>query len=162
VKAGEQLDTNKVSGVANSLASPSFVDVDTNKTGLDKLVMATLETFDGFTYTLNIGKPAGENYDLTMTVNATFPKERTVGKDEKPEDKTKLDKEFSDKTKQLEEKLKREKGFEKWTYIVAKWTLDPLLRNRVELLVEKKEETPAAPKKDAKSDGLVNPTGLEK
>jgi len=40
LKAGEQLDTTKVSGVANALISPSFVDVATGTTpeqaGLDK------------------------------------------------------------------------------------------------------------------------------
>lgn len=162
VKAGEELDTNKVSGVANSLASPAFVDVAVDakpeQSGLDKPLVATLETFDGFTYTLNIGKPSIENYYLTMAMNANLPKERVTGKDEKPEDKAKLDKEFLDKNKQLEEKLKREKAFEKWTYLVAKWTLDPLLRDRAQLMVEKKEETKDAPK----GDELVDPTGLDK
>lgn len=163
-KAGEQLETNKVSGVANSLSSPSFVDVVVNakpeQTGLDKPTVATLETFDGFTYTLNIGKTSGENYHVTMKVSANLPKERTAGKDEKPEEKTKLDKEFADKNKTLEEKLKLEKSFEKWTYLLAKWTIDPLLRDRAQLMVEKKEE----PKKDEskKVDPAIDPTSADK
>src|SRR5439155_21869465 len=70
----------------------------------------------------------------------------TPGKDEKPEDKEKLDKEFKDRLAKLEEKLKQEKGFEQWTYLVSKWTVDPLLKERKDLLAEKKEE----PKKDEK------------
>ncbi len=159
IKPGEELDTNKVSGVANSLASPSFVDVVANaapdQTGLDKPTLATLETFDDFIYTLKIGKTTGENYHLAMSVNANPPKGRVAGKDEKPEEKTKLDKEFSDKNMKLEEKLKQEKQFETWTYLVAKWTIDPLLRDRAHLMVEKKEE----PKKE---DALIDPLGVDK
>ena len=79
-----------------------------------------------------------------MTVAGNFPKERTPGKDEKKEDKEKLDKEFADKRKQLEEKLKTEKQFEKWTYLVSNFTVDNLLKQRKDFLAEKKEE----PKKD--------------
>ena len=165
-KSSELLDTNKVSGLAGSIASPNFIDVATDttpdKTGLDHPQMITLETFDGFTYVLKIGKLSGkENYYFAMTVNANLPKERVAGKDEKPEDKTKLDKEFADKSKLLAEKLKKEKALEKWTYLVAKWPFDPLLKDRAELLVEKKEEQKAATKAP-KPDPFSDPTGLEK
>jgi hypothetical protein len=158
-KPGEQLDENKISGVANSVSSPSFVDVVVNakpaETGLDKPTVVTFETFDGFTYTLNIGKNSGDNYYLTMKVDANLPKERVAGKDEKAEDKTKLDKEFADNHKRLEEKLKNEKAFEKWTYLVAKWTIEPLLRDRAQLMVEKKP----APATNSKTD--IDPLGSD-
>ena len=91
-----------------------------------------------------------------MTGN--FPKERTPGKEEKAEDKEKLDKEFAESRKKLEEKLKSVKAFEKWTYVVSKWTVDPFLKERKDLLVEKKEEpkveekpaVPPVPKADTK------------
>ena len=144
----EQLDVNKVAGVANALANPSFVDVVPNpkpeETGMDKPVVATFETFDGFVYTIKVGRKSGdENYFMTMSVSGQFGKERNPGKDEKPEEKDRLDKEFKERTSKLEEKLKREKEYEKWTYTVAKWTIDPFLRDRAQLLVEKKEEKPA-------------------
>lgn len=148
--ANESLDSSKASGLNYLLSSPSFndviVDPKPEKTGLDKAVTATVETFDGFTYTIRLGKMAGgdENYALQLNVAGSFPKERTPGKDEKAEEKTKLDKEFADNHKKLEEKLKNEKGFEKWTYSVAKWTVDNLLKERKDFLAEKKEE----PKKD--------------
>ena len=74
------------------------------------------------------------------------PEERTPGKDEKPEDKEKLDKEFKEKQKKLEEKLAQEKAYEKWTYLVSSWTLEPLLKERSQFMVEKKEEKKEDPR----------------
>jgi hypothetical protein len=116
---------------------------------MDQPVLASIQTFDGFNYTIKIGKKTAEdNCYLNMNVTGDFPKERTPGTDEKPEDKEKLDKEFKDKLEKLQEKLKQEKAYEKWTYLVSKWTVDPLLKERKDLLVEKKddvktEESPA-------------------
>jgi hypothetical protein len=148
-KPTEQLDNSKASGAGNSLASPSFNDVSLAKAeelGLDKPTTVTLDTFDNFTYTLKVGQKTNDNLPLIVSVAAEMPKERTPGKDEKPEDKDKLDKEFKEKQKKLEEKLAQEKPFEKWTYLVSNWTLDSLLKERSQLLVEKKEE----PKKEDK------------
>lgn len=150
----EQLDNSKASGAGNSLASPSFNDVSLAKAeelGLDKPTTVTLDTFDNFTYTLKIGQKTNDNVPLIISVAVDLPKERTPGKDEKPEDKDKLDKEFKEKQKKLEEKLAQEKPFEKWTYLVSNWTLDSLLKERSQLLVEKKEE----PKKDEKPAAAV-------
>jgi hypothetical protein len=152
-KPGEQLDAGKASSVANPLGSPTFNDVETSakpeQLGLDKPTVVTLETFDNFTYVLKAGLKTNDIYPLTVTVAAQLPKERTPGKDEKPEDKDKLDKEFKEKQKKLEEKLTQEKAYEKWTYLVSSWTLEPLLKDRSQLMVEKKE----APKKDDNAAG---------
>jgi hypothetical protein len=157
-KEGENLDTGKASGAGYALSSPSFndvvVDPKPEETGLDKPITAKLETFDGFTYNVKLGKAMKEeNYPLQVAVEGNFPKQREPGKDEKPEDKDKLDKEFKEKQSKLEEKLKNEKKFEKWTYLVAKWSVDPLLKERKDLLAEKKEE-----KKDEKKEGATTPT----
>ena len=77
---------------------------------------------------------------------ANFPKERAPGKDEKPEQKDALDKVFKENEKKLEDKLKQDKAFEKWTYLVPTWTVDPILKDRKDLLVEKKDETKTAEK----------------
>jgi len=108
--------------------------------------MVTLDTFESFTYLLKVGQKTNDNYPLLVAVSAQLPKERAPGKDEKPEDKDKLDKQFKEQQKKLEEKLTQEQAFGKWTYLVSSWTLDPLLKNRTQLLVEKKEE----PKKEEK------------
>jgi hypothetical protein len=144
-KPGEQLDTGKSGSVTSALSSPSFNDVATNtapdKTGMDKPIVAKLTTFDGFNYEAKVGGKTGEdNYYFQVAVEASLPKERTAGKDEKPEDKTKLDKEFKEKNDKLQEKLKTEKDYAKWTYVVTKWSIDPLLKERKDLLAEKKEE----------------------
>lgn len=152
-KGEEKLDNAKAGGVFTALSSPSFVDVSTNGNadaiGLAKPpVTATIETFDGFTYTVKIGNTSGEGDDRYFQIGMTgnFPKERTPGKDEKPEDKAKLDKEFSDNLKKLEDRLKADLAYTKRTYVVSKWTIDPLLKERKDLLAEKKEEPKAEDK----------------
>ena len=55
------------------------------------------------------------------------------------EDKAKNDKEFEERRKKLVEKVDREKKLERWTYLVAKNGLAPLLRDRAGLMPEKKK-----------------------
>jgi hypothetical protein len=150
-KPGEQLDSSKTSSFSYALNSPSFSDVlpaDTKpeQTGLDKPTVITLDTFDNFTYTIKVGQKTNDNLPMVVTVTAQIPKERTPGKDEKAEDKARPDKEFKEKQKKIEDKLSQEKSFEKWVYLVSNWTLESLLKDRAQLLVEKKVE----PKKDEK------------
>lgn len=148
---GEDLDKNKLFSFNSLLSSPSFNDLvlapDLAKLGLDQPTKATIKTAGGFTYEVKLGKADGDNYPLQVSVSADLKKLREAGKDEKPEDKAKLDKEFADKLSKLEEKLKSEQSFAKWTYTVSKWTVDALLKGRGELMAEKKadEKKPAAP-----------------
>jgi hypothetical protein len=151
-KPGELLDSGKSSGLSYALNSPTFSDVlpsnaNPAPAGLDKPTMVTFDTFDNFTYTVKVGSKTNENYPVTVTVAADLPKDRTPGKDEKPEEKTKLDKEFKDNQKKLQDKLAQEKSCEKWVYLISTWTLDPVMKERAQLLVEKKEE----PKKEDKA-----------
>jgi hypothetical protein len=147
-KSGESADAGKTSSLNHLLSSASFNDVVAEPkpeiTGLDKPTVATLETFDGFTYVIKIGKAIGDseggNHAFQISVNANLPKERTPGNDEKPEDKKKLDDEFAAKQKPLQEKLASEKKFETWTYTVPKWSLETLLKERKDFLAEKKDE----------------------
>ncbi|MBC8095182.1 MAG: hypothetical protein H7Y43_05170, partial [Akkermansiaceae bacterium] len=78
------------------------------------------------------------NYPVHFAVAAQLPKERVPGKDERAEDKPKLDKEFKDRQQKLEEKLKQEQACGNWTYLVASWVVDPVMRERAQLLVDKK------------------------
>ena len=153
------MDASKASGVVNPLNSPSFADVTATNgaANLDKPTVATVDTFDNFTYTLKVGQKTNENYPLAMSVAGQLAKERTPGKDEKPEDKDKLDKEFKEKQKKLEEKLAQEKPFENWVYLVSSWTVEPFLKERAQLLVEKKEE----PKKEDKAAAVEVPGATE-
>ncbi|MCI0539355.1 MAG: DUF4340 domain-containing protein, partial [Verrucomicrobiales bacterium] len=135
-KEGEPVETNKLSSVGYALSSPSFTDVLSPETKLEPIVTATLETFDNFIYTVRLGSKSTneDNYPLNVSVAATLVKERTPENDEKPEDKEKKDKEFKEKVQKLEDKLKQEQSYEKWTYVVSKWTIDPLLKERKEFL----------------------------
>jgi Domain of unknown function (DUF4340) len=145
----ETLDKNKASTAGNPFSSPTFNDVivaaTPEQTGLDQPKVLSVETFDGFDYTIKVGAKTNDNYFVTMSVTATLPKERTPGKDEKPEDKAKLDKEFPEQQKKLEEKLTAEKAFKPWTFLVTGWTVDPILKERSQLLEEKKVETKPDP-----------------
>ena len=150
IKPDEELDKGKVGPFNSAFANASFVDVmapdaKPADTGLDKPAIATIETTDNFTYTLKIGKLSGENYPMTIEVSANLAKERTPGKDEKPEDKTKLDADFQTNLKRLEDKLAGEKKFEGRTYLIARFSIDAILKDRSALLSEKKPETPATP-----------------
>src|SRR5262249_6791432 len=121
----EHLDPVKANQIASSISAFStFLDITDAKpeaTGLDKPVAVTVTTEDGFTYVLNFGKKMEENYPLTVSVSANLPTARVPGKDEKPEDKEKLDKEFQTKRETLEKKLTKEKKVEGWTYLVRKY-----------------------------------------
>ena len=164
-RPGENLDTAKASGASSVLSSPSFVDVvapdaKPADTGLDTPTIATLETFDDFIYTIKIGRTnAADDSYVTVAVSANISKARVPEKDEKPADAAKLEKDFKEKIGRLEEKLKQEKTFERWTYLVSKWTVEPLLKSRSELMAEKKEEpklsVPPAPDAKAKLPDAV-------
>ena len=154
-KAGEQLDAAKAGSVTSVLAYPSFTDVATNSapdhTGMDKPVTAKVETLDGFTYDVKVGKKVADDRDdhyLQVAVSANIEKERKAPADEKPEDKARLDKEFKDKVDKQEEKLKNEKALAQYTYIVPRYSIEPLFKGRQELL---KEEPKPEEKKETKA-----------
>ena len=148
-KPDEKVDAAKVPSFAGTLGSPSFNDVrasviDPAKPEPSESTI-TVETFDHFTYVLKLGKAESDNLPLALSVTADLPKERTAGKDEKPEDKKKLDDEFAAKAKGLAEKLAKEKAFESRVYLVSKSSFEALIKPRADLLAEKKAEpAPAA------------------
>ena len=152
LKAGEELDKNKLSAFSSILSSASFNDVLVNSDpkilGLDQPTEALIQTSTGFTYKVHVGKAgADDSYPVQINVDAALVKERVAGKDEKPEEKTKLDKEFAEKFAKQQEKLKAEQSLGKWAYSVSKWSMDVLLKKRGELFAEKKpdEKKPEAP-----------------
>lgn len=165
-KGDEKLDAARASGVSNPFSSPTFNDVLSPKSspaesGLDKPTIVTVETFDDFIYTVKVGAKKEDNLSIMVSVAANFPKERVPAKDEKPEDKAKADKAWAERQKQLEDKLKQNKKYENWTYLVSNWTVDPVLKERKDLLVEKKEEPKAGEKtaNSSKADDVAFPSG---
>jgi len=139
----ERPDLQKATDLASSLGWVNLVDVvaDPAKadTGLDHAIVIKADTFDGLSYVLRVGKQVGDNYYVKVAVAGEPRKTRAPAKGEKAEDKAKNDKEFEERRKKLLEKLERERRFERWTYLVAKNGLDPLLRDRAGLMPEKKK-----------------------
>ncbi len=147
-KPHEELDSTKVSSISSPFSSPSFADVLPGDkiagAGTNQPMVVKIETFDEFVYTVKIGNKTNDNYLVHFTVAAQLPKERVPGKDEKAEDKAKLDKEFKDRQQKLEDKLKQEQAYGNWTYQVATWVVDPIIKERSQLLAEKKAEVKPA------------------
>ncbi|XHR30328.1 MAG: DUF4340 domain-containing protein [Chthoniobacteraceae bacterium] len=135
LKPEEKLDPAKLPSFVSMFNAPAFADVkpaNAPREGFNST--ATVTTFDGFTYVLSFGPAEGENVPLAIAVSAQFPKERTPGKDEKPEDKKRLDDEFATKTKKLGEDLAKAKQTEARVYLVTKATYDALWKPREEFM----------------------------
>ena len=133
-KDGEKVDTAKTGQFSTVFNASTINDViaspDVAALGLDKPATAKVVTTTGFTYAFKFGKPqANEDYPVQIAVSALFPE---PAKDEKPEDKEKRSK--------LQEKLKTEQAFSKYTFLMSKWTVDALLKNRGDLMVSAKPE----------------------
>jgi hypothetical protein len=168
-KGDEKLDQARASGVSSPFASPSFTDVLPANTqpqppGLDKPTVVTVDTFDDLTYTVKVGSKTNDDYPITVTVAANFPKQRVPAKDEKPEDKAKADAAWAKRQSDLEARVKQTKEFENWIYLIPSWTVEPVLKDRKDLVAEKKEETKKEDSTDSSQpviekheEGLVPP-----
>jgi hypothetical protein len=147
--ADEALDTAKASFANSVLAYPSFVDVvdperATEEIGGEDVWVAEIETFEGFHYTVRIGAPnADEQYPMAMVVRGDYPREREVTEDESDEDRERLERESQEQLTRLDEKLSKEKRYGDWVYLVSKWTVDPLMKSRTDLLAGAAGETEA-------------------
>jgi hypothetical protein len=172
-KPGEELDNAKAAGVASIFVYGNFADVlaadaAVAETGLDKPSTVRIETFDNFVYELKIGKLMGENYPVLVSVKGEPPKERTPAADEKPEDKARLDQEFQAKQKQMADKLATEQKLPARPYLIAKSTIDQMLKDRASLMAEKKPSpsptaaAPAAGPKPATSPAGPKPASMLK
>ncbi len=147
-KPEEKLDSTKTSRLGTLLSASTVFDVLAPEAKLEPIQTATVETFDGFRYVLKIGKEEGDNVPLAVEVSANLPKERTAPPDEKPEDKTRLDAEFTAKQTQLSEKLTKEKNFGSRSFLVNKNRVESLLMARKAWVMEPPVEQakPAEPK----------------
>jgi len=105
--------------------------------------IATVSTFEGFTYTFTITPalpvesdddsgmpPAPDDQLLTITLDATLPEQRKKGEDETEEAAAELDQAFEERLAALQDKLKKEKQFAGRTFRVTKSTVEAFLKNR--------------------------------
>lgn len=137
--AGE-LDASAAVAAVNKLANLSFTDVvaDPKPEEVERALVAVAETFDQLTYTVKLAKRrTGDDYELRFTVTGNPPRTRTPEKGEKAADKERRDKEFAETLKRLEERLAAERALAKWTYLVAKSEVEPLLRDRAAMTASK-------------------------
>ena len=147
-KVGEKLDPSKISSVTSPFSSASFNDVASpNKRKAANNTVLTVETFDGFNYVANIAPKEDDNYPATFSITANLATERAAAKDEKPEDKAKLDKTFKEQQFKLAEKLAKEKAFANWVYQLPAFSVDEILKPRQQLLAETITNTPAKARK---------------
>ena len=145
-RANEKLDSSKVSSVTSPFSSPSFNDVlpagaTPDISGLTNLTVLNVETFDGFAYTVKLGPKRNDDFQAAVAITANFPSGRVAAKEEKPEDKTKLDAEFKEQQKKRAEKLAREEKFAGWVYFLPGYAVEPMLKTRSQLLAETKSQS---------------------
>lgn len=122
IKAREKLEITKANAAAYSLASLEVADVaprEAQDTGLDKPALLTVATFDGLSYTIQVGKLAGEQYYVAISV-AGEP--NAEGKD------------AEERNRKLAERLAREKALAAHVLLVNKNRLEDVLKPRAELL----------------------------
>lgn len=140
---GGNPDLQKAQDAVGALQGMNLVDVVADPAsaaaGLERPMVIKARTLDGTAYTLRVGSKTADNrYFISISVGGELAVARTAGKGETVEEKEKQDKAYAENRARLEEKLVREKKFERWTYLVARTAVEPLLRERAQLLVEKK------------------------
>ena len=146
----EVLDTDATSPFKSLFSYARFEDVVpadkiAERAATEGKRTAVIETFEGFTYniTLTPEKGADDKQLMTVSVTADLPKERKKEEGEKPEDAKTKDEAFTTRLKSLTEKLDKEQALAGRTFEVSKSTVDPLLKER-DQLVKKATPPPAA------------------
>jgi hypothetical protein len=144
---GEPLNPSAAVTAVNKLGQLSFNDVaaDPKAEATEKPLVAVAETFDNLVYTVKFAQKAtGGDFLLTFTVTGEPPKTRATEKGEKPEQAAQRDKEFAASLKRLEDRIAAERALSKWTYVIARDELQPLLRSRTDMVAPKRGEKPSA------------------
>jgi hypothetical protein len=139
---GGELNPGAAVAAVNKLGSLSFDDValDSGKEAAGKPLVIVAETFDNLVYTVKLaGKAKGDEYFVSFTVKGEPPKTRAPEKGEKAQDKERRDKEFDESRKRLEERIAAEQALTKWTYVIGKRELEPLLRARGEMVAPRRD-----------------------
>jgi hypothetical protein len=148
----EVLDTTATTPLKSLFSYARFNDVIAadkvaERANADEKRSAVIETFEGFSYNLTItpakAGAASDDVLLTVSVSAELPKERKKEDNEKPEDAKTKDEAFASRIKSLTEKLEKEKALEGRVFLVAKASVDALMKER-DQLITKAQPAPAA------------------
>lgn len=128
-KAGEKLDASKANAASYSLNGLPIEDIGAiakpEDHGLDQPALVTAATFDGLTYALRIGNPAGENYPVQVRI------EGELAGSEKPDEKN---------PGKNAQRLERERALKDFVLLIPKSRLSDALKKRGELLEQKKPD----------------------
>jgi hypothetical protein len=136
---GETLDPDAVSRTEDVLGFPSFLDVVANsnpvETGLAAPWVLEAETFDHLNYILKIGTKDSEgNYRITVAVDGKIV-EPTASQPGKKVNVAQADEQSpEEKFKSLKNKLSREQSLSPWIYVIDSRLVDPMLRDRSQLI----------------------------
>ena len=133
IKGGEKLEITRANAASYSLNSVDLADIaprdlKPEATGLDKPTTLVAVTFDGLTYTVKLGKLAGEKSGESYYAQLAIAGEPKVeGKDAEA------------RLKKLTERLPREKAFSEHILLIAKSKFEDALKPRADLLEPKKD-----------------------
>jgi len=144
IPPGQQVAVTKANAASYSMSLLGIEDVappdlKPAQSGLDRPSVVTATTFDGLTYTLNVGKLIDGKYAMTVSIDGEPNRTRTPKANESDADKAKQDKAFAENLKKLEARLAREKALAGRVLMIEKIKLDDILEKRAHFL-EKKEE----------------------
>ncbi|MFD2257794.1 DUF4340 domain-containing protein [Luteolibacter algae] len=145
---GVKIDTAATAPLKSLFSFARFEDVISNadlekRANPEKLQKATITTFEGLVYEVTLqpdktaagqSTPTTENYLMTVSVTAELPKERKKAENEKKEEAEAADKAFADRKEALGESIAKTKALEGRTFLVSKFTVDALLKNRAALM----------------------------
>lgn len=135
LRSGEALDDARIASLKSAFSTPRFDDVvaGTKSVG-EGATEFVLDTFDGFTYKVTVGKELDDRkYHLTVSVSAQLPAERKAEDGEPEEDKKKKDEEFQARQEELKEKLEKEEKLGDRVFLVPNYVVSPLLKARSEI-----------------------------
>lgn len=133
---GGQLDPSAAVAANNALSGLAFSDVILDdKTGTDKAVTLTAETFDNLTYTIKLAPHTDGDFVLRFKVAGTPPKTRKPEPKETPEEAARRDKEFAETLQRLEARVMLEQARSQWAYVVPGKMVAPLLVPRAGMVL---------------------------
>jgi len=103
----------------------------------DKITTIVAETFDNLTYTITVAKQkTGDDYLFNFKLTGAPPKTRTREKDEKPDEIKRRAEEYEKTLKGLEARVEFEKILGQWVYVMPAKSLEPLLKERAQMVVQ--------------------------
>ena len=181
--AGEEFDATKASPVSSAFSYVQFSDIlpaaDAAKAAMDKpLRTAIIETFEGYTYIIKVGAAEGDNHYMSVTVDGKFAETRTPPEPkekDKPaeteDEKKKADEAFATALTAKKKKLTDEQAIQSRIFIIAKSSLDPILKKRPDFMKDKpapgstpvdvKPPLPPEPTPGKKIEAVTPPISVE-